>query len=218
MIENLLKYPESCMLGKSIPKTSFYRHLEVSTSMKKRFQDDVESIVWLYKIAPTTLQVQATETMREIEVFLVELKNDSCGTELFQFIDRFMPQYIVFLLHYENQYRFLINYKEWADAERTRFAITQSFESGWLTTAQLTLPMQGNELPEIYENFVRYIASDKLSNNGEELKQSVLSYQEQQMLQKRLATLQAQIAKEMQPKRKFELHQQIVELQKKLKI
>ena len=77
--------------------------------------------------------------------------------------------------------------------------------------------MQGNELPDIYENFVRYIASDKLSNNGEELKQSVISYQEQQMLQKRLATLQAQIVKEMQPKRKFELHQEIVELQKKLK-
>ena len=216
MIENLLKYPESCMLGKTIPKTSFYRHLEVSTSMKKRFQDDVESIVWLYKIAPTTLQVQATETMREIEVFLVELKNDSCGTELFQFIDRFMPQYIVFLLHYENQYRFLINYKEWADAERTRFTITQSFESGWFTTAQLTLPMQGNELPDIYENFVRYIASEQLSKDSGDLKSAVLSYQEQQVLQKRLATLQAQIAKELQPKRRFELHQQIINIKDKL--
>ena len=216
MRENLLKYPESCMLWKNVPKTSFYRHLEVSTSMKKRFQDDVESISWLYKIAPTTLQVQATESMREIEVFLVELKNDTCGTELFQYIDRFMPQYIVFLLHYENQYRFLINYKEWADEAHTRFTITQSFESGWLTTAQLSLPMQGSELPDIYENFVRYIASDQLSKD-DNLKEAVLSYQEQQVLQKRLAALQAQIAKESQPKRKFELHKQIVELQKKLK-
>ena len=216
MRENLLKYPESCMLWKPIPKTSFYRHLEVSTSMKKRFQDDVESISWLYKIAPTTLQVQATESMREIEVFLVELKNDTCGTELFQYIDRFMPQYIVFLLHYENQYRFLINYKEWADEAHTRFTITQSFESGWLTTAQLSLPMQGSELPDIYENFVRYIASEQLSKD-DNLKEAVLSYQEQQVLQKRLAALQAQIAKESQPKRKFELHQQIVELRKKLK-
>ena len=174
MRENLLKYPESCMLWKNVPKTSFYRHLEVSTSMKKRFQDDVESISWLYKIAPTTLQVQATESMREIEVFLVELKNDTCGTELFQYIDRFMPQYIVFLLHYENQYRFLINYKEWADEAHTRFTITQSFESGWLTTAQLSLPMQGSELPDIYENFVRYIASDQLSKD-DNLKEAVLS-------------------------------------------
>lgn len=215
MRENLLKYPESCMLWKNVPKTSFYRHLEVSTSMKKRFQNDVESISWLYKIAPTTLQVQATESMREIEVFLVELKNDTCGTELFQYIDRFMPQYIVFLLHYETQYRFLINYKEWADEAHTRFTITQSFESGWLTTAQLSLPMQGSELPDIYENFVRYIASDQLSKD-DNLKEAVLSYQEQQVLQKRLAALQAQIAKESQPKRKFELHQQIISLKEKL--
>lgn len=215
MIENLLKYPESCMLGKTIPKTSFYRHLEVSTSMKKRFQDDVESIVWLYKVAPTTLQVQATEAMREIEVFLVELKNDSCGTELFQFIDHFMPQYIVFLLHYENQYRFLINYKEWADADRTRFTITQTFESGWLTTAQLTLPIMGTELPTIYEYFVRYVAGQQLAAKGT-IKADIQNLQQREALLKEIMRTAKAIQNEAQFNKQVKLNQKLKKLRKQL--
>ncbi|MBO5013114.1 MAG: DUF4391 domain-containing protein [Paludibacteraceae bacterium] len=217
MIDNLLKYPSSCLVGKVVPKTTFQRHLDTSTSMKRHFQDDVVSIIWLYKIAPTTLQVQGTDDMREIQIFLADLKDPTCPADLFTFIDKHMPQYIVFLLRYQQQYRLLINYKEWADMAHTHFNITQSFCSEWLTSAQLSLPITGTELPTIYEYFVRYVAGQQLISDNSNLHNAVLSYQEQETLKKRLATLQAQIAKEMQPKRKFELHQQIVELQKKLK-
>lgn len=217
MIDNLLKYPSSCLVGKVVPKTTFQRHLDTSTSMKRHFQDDVVSIIWLYKIAPTTLQVQGTDDMREIQIFLADLKDPTCPADLFTFIDKHMPQYIVFLLRYQQQYRLLINYKDWADTAHTHFNITQSFCSEWLTSAQLSLPITGTELPTIYEHFVRQIAGQQLISDNSNLHNAVLSYQEQETLKKRLATLQAQIAKEMQPKRKFELHQQIVELQKKLK-
>lgn len=218
MIDNLLKYPSSCLVGKVVPKTTFQRHLDTSTSMKRHFQDDVVSIIWLYKIAPTTLQVQGTDDMREIQIFLADLKDPTCPADLFTFIDKHMPQYIVFLLRYQQQYRLLINYKDWADTAHTHFNITQSFCSEWLTSAQLSLPITGTELPTIYEHFVRHIAGQQLISDNSNLHNAVLSYQEQETLKKRLATLQAQIAKEMQPKRKFELHQEIVELQKKLKI
>lgn len=217
MIDNLLKYPSSCLVGKVVPKTTFQRHLDTSTSMKRHFQDDVVSIIWLYKIAPTTLQVQGTDDMREIQIFLADLKDPTCPADLFTFIDKHMPQYIVFLLRYQQQYRLLINYKDWADTAHTHFNITQSFCSEWLTSAQLSLPITGTELPTIYEHFVRHIAGQQLISDNSNLHNAVLSYQEQETLKKRLAQLQQQINRELQPKRKFELHQQIVELQKKLK-
>lgn len=217
MIDNLLKYPSSCLVGKVVPKTTFQRHLDTSTSMKRHFQDDVVSIIWLYKIAPTTLQVQETDDMREIQIFLADLKDPTCPADLFTFIDKHMPQYIVFLLRYQQQYRLLINYKDWADTAHTHFNITQSFCSEWLTSAQLSLPITGTELPTIYEHFVRHIAGQQLISDNSNLHNAVLSYQEQETLKKRLATLQAQIAKEMQPKRKFQLYQQILEIKQKLK-
>ena len=215
MIDNLLKYPTSCIVGKTIPKNAFFRFLDVNAAMKRHFQDDVASITWLYKIAPTTLQVQSTDTMREIEIFLAELKNPDCTTDLFRFIDKNMPQHIVFILQHGDEWQFLINYKEWADVEHTRFNITETFLSEKRKREQLSLTIQGNELPAIYEGFVRQIAEKKLKAQST-LKEAVLNFQTQQIIEKKLAQLQQQIRKENQPQRKFELHQEILTLQKKL--
>ena len=215
MIDNLLKYPTSCIVGKTIPKNTFFRFLDVNAAMKRHFQDDVASITWLYKIAPTTLQVQSTDTMPEIEIFLAELKTPDCPTDLFRFIDKNMPQHIVFILQHGEQGQFLINYKEWADVEHTRFNITETFLSEKRKREQLSLTIQGNELPAIYEGFVRQIAEKKLKAQST-LKEAVLNFQTQQIIEKKLAQLQQQIRKENQPQRKFELHQEILTLQKKL--
>ena len=217
MIVNLLKYPPSCIVGKVIPKTTFFRFLEVSPAMKRHFQDDVVSITWLYKISPATLQVQSTDTMPEIEIFLADLKAPDCPTDLFRFIDKNMPQHIVFILRHGEHCQFLINYKEWADAAHTHFDITQTFLSEKLTTAQLSLSIQGNELPAIYEGYVRQISGSRLKEEADTLKGDVLSFQEQQAIEKRLAQLQLLINRETQPQRKFELHQEMVKLKNSLK-
>ena len=52
-----LHYPPTTFVGKSVPKNAFYRHLEVNAKMKQHFVDDVVAIKWLYKLAPSTLNV-----------------------------------------------------------------------------------------------------------------------------------------------------------------
>lgn len=215
MIDNLLRYPQSCIYGKTIPKATFYKFLDVSPAMQRHFQNDVASIMWLYKISPDTLQVRKTETVKEIEIFLADLKIRECDTNLFTFIDKNINKHIVFILHYEGQYRLLINYKQWADTAQTRFDITQTFLSEWLTTDQLSLSVQGNELSAIYEGFVRQIAGKRL-NGTETLQEAVLSFQKQQAIEKQIAQLQKLVNNATQPHRKFALHQQIIQLKQQL--
>lgn len=52
-----LHYPPTTFVGKPVPKNAFYRHLEVNAKMKQHFVDDVVAIKWLYKLAPSTLNV-----------------------------------------------------------------------------------------------------------------------------------------------------------------
>lgn len=52
-----LHYPPTTLVGKPVPKNAFYRHLEVNAKMKQHFVDDVVAIKWLYKLAPSTLNV-----------------------------------------------------------------------------------------------------------------------------------------------------------------
>ena len=47
----MIEFPNSTLVGKPVPKTAFYRNLEVSAKVKRRFVDDVAGITWMAKIA-----------------------------------------------------------------------------------------------------------------------------------------------------------------------
>ena len=155
---NLLGYPQSTIVDKVVPKTMFYKFMEVNQRMKVRFVNDVAQISWLYKLSASTINVTASEELIEIDVFVVTLKAQDCPTDVFTFIDTNMPHHIVFILKYEEQYMLLINYKEWKDNTHTQFKITKSFATTWKNLNQLSLAIQGQSLPRIYDNFVAQVS------------------------------------------------------------
>ena len=157
-MENLLSYPQSTIVDKVVPKTMFYKFMEVNPRMKIRFVNDVSQICWLYKLSASTLNVTDREEMKEIEIFVVTLKQQDCPTDLFTFIDTNMPHHIVFILKFEDSYMLLVNYKEWKDGTHTQFKITKSFATTWMPMDKLTLQIQGQSLPRIYDNFVAQIS------------------------------------------------------------
>ena len=89
---------------------------------------------------------------------VAQLKQPDCPLDLFSFIDANMPHHIVFVLVHEDNAMLLINYKEWADNTHTKFKITQTFASLWVKTEELSLTIQGQSLPRIYENFVAQVS------------------------------------------------------------
>ena len=157
-MENLLSYPQSTIVDKTVPKTMFYKFMEVNPRMKIRFVNDVAQICWLYKLSASTLNVTDREEMKEIEIFVVTLKQQDCPTDLFTFIDTNMPHHIVFILKFEDSYMLLVNYKEWKDGTHTQFKITKSFATTWMPMDKLSLQIQGQSLPRIYDNFVAQIS------------------------------------------------------------
>ncbi len=169
-MDNILKYPQSTIVNRVVPKTMFYRFMDVNTRMKARFVNDVVSITWLYKLSAATLNVTDTKLMTEIEVFVVNLKQSDCPADLFTFIDTNMPHHIVFVLVHEGHAMLLVNYKDWAARENkgvsggregdtpAKFKIMQTFTSPWMPADSLQLHIDGRSLPRIYDNFVAQIS------------------------------------------------------------
>lgn len=157
-MDNILNYPQNTVVNRVVPKTMFYKFMEVNPHMKSRFVNDVVNITWLYKLSSSTLNVTDTEEIKEIEVFVVNLKHPDCQTDLFTFIDTNMPHHIVFVLVHDNSAMLLINYKDWTDGTHTKFRIRQAFASPWVPIAELELPVQGQSLPRIYDNFVAQVS------------------------------------------------------------
>ena len=157
-MDNLLKYPQSTIVNRVVPKAMFYKFMDVSPRMKTRFVNDVVNITWLYKLSAATLHVADSDDMKEIEVFAVNLKQPDCPTDLFAFIDTNMPHHIVFILIHEDDAMLLVNYKEWANDAQTRFRITQAFFSPWKPLSEISLKVEGQSLPRVYDNFVAQVS------------------------------------------------------------
>ena len=146
-----LKFPRTTIVGKPVPKNAFYKHLEVNAKIKQHFVDDVVSIHWLYKLAPSTINVEDGKLVHGIVVFSAVLKSKDCPDDVFLFIDQNMPRHVVFILEYESRYKVLLNYKEWKDGQNGQFRIIKTFVTDWLTDNQLLLTLEGLNMDALYE-------------------------------------------------------------------
>ena len=214
-MDNILHYPQSTIVSRVVPKTMFYRFMEVNSRMKVRFVNDVATITWLYKLSASTLNVTDTEDMKEIEVFVVNLKQPDCPTDLFTFIDVNMPHHIVFVLVHDENAMLLINYKDWTDDKHTKFRIRQSFASPWVAIADLKLSIEGQSLPRIYDNFVAQVSGIGEHKAGA-LADIVTLKAKIAKAQKELETLEKRMRREPQVNLQMEMNAQVRKKRKEL--
>ena len=183
--------------------------------MKKAFVEQIKIIYWRNKIATTTLNLAAGEQVMEIEVFEVRMSAPELDESVLRQIDRKIPYHILFLLECDGKYRAVIGYKE-AAAGKTAFKVDRYYSTDWLDEDDLPVHLEGLTLDAVYENFVRQIAGDALgAGESTSLKDCVEQQKQRELLEKQIAALEAKIRKEKQPKKKFELVQQMKALQKK---
>ena len=200
-----LKFPVSTKVGKPVPKNAFYKHLEVNAKMKQHFVDDVDSINWLYKIAPSTVNVADGKAVHEIVVFSVELKSKDCPDDVFIFIDQKLPRHVVFLLEYDGNYKVLLNYKEWKEGQSDQFKIVKTFATEWLTADQLSLSLEGQTMDAIYEAMAGQVSGFG-TTNAQDTKRIVELENLITKGKKEVETLQKKIRNERQLNRQMELN------------
>lgn len=211
---HMFPLPKSTEFNKCIPKQKFYSNLSVTPTIKKAFTNQIKVIYWRNKIAPTTVNLAASDSVTEIEVFEIQLNIPELDESVLRQIDREIPYHILFLLEYDGKYRAVIGYKE-AAAGKTAFKVDRYYSTDWLDEDDLPVHLEGLTLDAVYENFVRQIAGDVLgTGESTSLKDSVEQQKQREQLEKQIAALEAKIRKEKQPKKKFELVQELKKIKK----
>lgn len=214
-MENLLCFPSSTHVDRLVPKTAFYKNLEINARLKTRFVEDVERIEWLYKLAPSTMNVNDGKLVHEIVVFQVQLKAEDTPDDVFLTIDRQMPRHVVFLLQYADRGRLLLNYKEWADVDKTRFNILKTFRTEWMPLAEVKLALEGSTLDGIYEAFAGQVSGFG-THKAEDTKQ-ILALQDEIARKRRTAeALQKRVRNEKQFARQMELNSEARTLKREI--
>lgn len=211
----MLNLPKTTVVDKRILKEKFYGKLDVNADVKRAFVDQVKSITWRHKIAPTTMNLAPGKQVTEIEIFEVQLKTGVLDEVVLRLIDQGIPYYILFLLEFDEKVQVWTAYKE---IEGKKVTIKPAYyHTEWMTLDTLPLAVDGLDLDAVYEHFVYQIAGEALQEKeGESLQESVERAEKRKKLQQQIATLQNKIRKEKQLNIQVKLNQELKQLKKTL--
>lgn len=212
-------FPKSTEFNKRIPKTKFYEHIELGRKIKDSFVQDIESIIWANKIAPSTVNISAGEKVMEIQVFRIILKQSDFNKDVLKTIDEQIPYHILFIVCYRDKEQAWIGYKEQSSSESRAFKVDNYYHTAWQKPENLSLEIEGLNMDAMYENFVKQISAATAPVQWDDdlsAKENTAKIEKRKKLQKQIEKLERQLRKETQPMKKFELHQQIMKLRKQL--
>lgn len=214
----MLGLPKTTEFNKRIPKQKFYEKMEMSPTIKKILTEQVRIIYWKNKISKSTMNLTVGTNVTELEVFELRLNSLVFDETLLWQIDSAIPYHILFLLEYEGKYQAWIGYKEATVSGNKAFKVLKYYYTDWLPEGNLPLKLEGLSIDTVYENFVRQIAGEELSQtySGESLKESFFREEQRQTLQKQIIILQAKIRKEKQFNKQVSLSSKLKMLKKEL--
>lgn len=147
----LFAYPKQAAFGRILPKNKIYEHSGANTRLQRLFVEQVEQIVWQYKLAPETINLPARPGVPEIQVFSIQLKSTELHEEVLRCIDGAVQFPILFELNQglgdQAKTQVAVAYKRPSMssgvADVSRWVLSSYFTSDWMpaATARTAMPL-----------------------------------------------------------------------------
>lgn len=208
--------PKATEYGRRAPKERFYKHLALTPKIKDAFVDQIKNIIWANKLAPATINIPKGPKVEEIQVFVINLKMQAFNEGILKVLDSQIPYFIVYALCLDNKCKLYVGYKEGLKSDH--FSVKEYFSSAWLNMEDITLEIKGLNLDEVYENFIKQIGKEKLiiHTDNEDIGSAVERTKQIEKLETEVARLEKKQYTEVQPKRKYEIHERVLKIKEQL--
>lgn len=212
----LISYPPKAAFGRTLPKNKIYEHSGANTRLKNLFVDQVEQIVWQFKLAPETINLPAKHGVPEIQVFSIQLKNPELDHDVLRCIDGVVQFPILFELAHDKQIQVAACYKRPNESDASKWVTSDYFASGWLAADTPRAPMPvALDLGALYEQLLhRLIPFPPRPQEG--LAEQVDRVGQVRAKQREVDKAAARLAKERQFNRKVEINAQLRQLKNEL--
>ena len=166
----MFAYPDRALFRRVLPKNRIYGQTSASRAMRQRFVDQVEEIVWLYKLAPETIHLPATDDVREIQIFSIAQRTPDLKEEILRTLDRAIPSLVFFELTFQGRVRFAAAYKRASEADKAKQVVAAYYFTPWQATdaPRPSLPV-AIHMGSLYEQMLhRHMAATGLTPRPDE--------------------------------------------------
>ena len=194
--------PEKTELNKQLPKKAIYTKFSMNNAQKEKLDADISRIVIVNEISPATVNIAAGKDVSSFYVLLLSLKRTDYDTKTIELITKLIPQKMLLVLEYEGKACLAV----WR---------TKLISSDWQSLDGISIGISGLDLDAVWDNAIMQIGGIIVAD-GNTLDEQIAVNTEREKLLKEIERLEKKARSEIQPKKKFELVQQIQKLKKKL--
>ena len=200
------KLPQNAFVNKFVAKSKFYERASLSTKLQNEFINKIKKITWKYKLAEETIGVPKTDTVTEIQIFDIELKEQVIPKNVLKIIDKAIPYQILYRFIYNNCVAYGITLKESNKAEKYYF-------KEW--DEKVEFDFTGINLEKIYQKLVKAFIRKKALVKYDFKLQIDLDHKIED-LEKNIYTIEKKIKKEKQFNRKVEMNKTLLKKKSEL--
>ena len=191
----MLGLPKTTELNKQLPKKAIYAKFQMSPAAKAKFDADISRINIVGEISPNTTGIAQGQNVSSIFVLQVILKQRNFQQSTIAQISKLIDQNMLLILDCGTERKLAIYH-------------TKLIQPDWVPADVCTIELKGLDLDSVWENLVKSLEggvwSEELS-----LDENIALHEQQAKLQKEITRLEKLARAEKQPKKKFELVQQI---------
>ena len=211
-----ISYPKKATFGRNLPKNKIYEHSGANTRLKDLFVEQVEQIVWQYKLAPETINLPAKPGVPEIQVFAIQLKTPELHLDVLRCIDGAVQFPIVFELCFDGRAQVVAACKRPNESDASRWVLSDYFATAWLPSdiERAAMPL-ALDLGGLYEQVLQRLIPLP-ARQRESLADLVARVEQVASKLREVEKMASKLAKEKQFNRKVEINDTLRNLKNEL--
>jgi hypothetical protein len=195
----MLKLPTSTILNKPLSKKAIFAKFDVKPAAKVKFDADISKIIIVNEVSSITTDFVKGENVEAFFVLLVTLKRKNFDEKNIILLSKLISQKMLFVLAYNDKAKLAVNY-------------TKLMQSDWHPMDELSIELSGSNLDLVWENIIAKVGNIEVEPE-KTLDEQIQFNEECEKRQKRIESLEKLARAEKQPRKKFELVQEIKQLE-----
>jgi len=199
----MLGLPRSTEVNRRVAKEKLYQNAALVPQTREMIKDQIDSVFWRNKLADSTMAISAGETVAEIQIFEIQLRQRELDKRVLPAIAKAIPYKILFILVFGDEAQV------WIEASGT------FYNTDWQPLGGFTLKFEGLNLDAVYENLARQISGGRLGTDGD-IEEAVDHDKQRQKLERDITALEKKLLREKQFNKQVELNGELKRLRKEL--
>lgn len=198
----MLGFPPKTELKKQLPKTAIYAKFNLNQTQQDRFDADISRLYIVNEVSAFSTNIPAGEKVKAFHVIHVLLKKADYDEKNIAFLFRLIDSNIILVLEYDSKSQVVI-------------FCNRLIKTDWQLTDTLSYSLDGLDLDAVWNNLILQIGNITLTDSTSVGEQLAVN-DRRAKLEKEITRLEKQARAEKQPKKKFELVEQLKKLKKTL--